>query len=77
MKYKFVPTNDSGLLDTPITHEFTGNVDIDKIDLMRIIAEGPTGTISFKADTEEEQEKLDIFIKDFIKAVGGTLDNDE
>lgn len=69
MKYKFTSDNDSTLINSPVSHDIIGEVDIDNLDLLKIITEGPEGTISLKADTEEEQEKLDIFMEKFIKNV--------
>jgi len=76
MKYKFTPDNDSNLIDSPVCHDIIGEVDIDNLDLLKIITEGPTGKIAFKADTKEEQEKLDVFMEKFIKNIGRMSDKD-
>ena len=77
MKYKFTPDNDSNLIESPVSHDIIGEVDIDNLDLLKIITEGPTGKIAFKADTEEEQEKLDAFMEKFIKTVERHSDKDD
>ena len=59
------------------SHKITNEQDIDNLDLLRIITEGPTGKIAFKADTKEEQEKLDAFMEKFIKTVERHSDKDD
>lgn len=76
MKYKFTPDNESNLIESPVSHEIIGEVDIDNLDLLKIITEGPTGKISFKADTEEEQIKLDSFMEKFIRTIERTAGKD-
>lgn len=77
MKYKFIPDNDSNLIVSPICHDIIGDVDIDNLDLLKMVTEGPKGSITFKADTKEEQEKLNAFMKKFIKDNTNISSNDD
>lgn len=77
MKYKFIPTGDASLLDSPISHDIIGNVDLDNIDLVQIISNGPLGQILFKAESEEEEEKINNFMENFIREFGKGEDRNE
>lgn len=77
MKYKFSPVNDTNLIGSPVSHDIIGEVDLDNIDMFRVISEGQTGTVAFRAENKEEQDKLDIFMEEFLKQCKRMSDKDD